>query len=68
MRMPHLGWMKAKLHALDKDFERARVEIASYAAYVAQPKSYLRRQDVEEDLRRAALVEQEISALAQQKT
>ncbi len=64
VRMPHLGWMKARLYLLDGDIPRARAAIDNYAAYAATPKSFLPTEDIEQDIQRAGRIRQEIELAA----
>lgn len=63
-RMPHLGWMKAKLYLLDGDIPRARETIARYAAWAARPRNWGTQAHQQEDMERAERLRLEIEAAA----
>lgn len=63
-RMPHLGWMKARLYLLDGDIPRAREAIERYAVWAAKPRNWGTKENQQEDIARADEVRQEIEAAA----
>lgn len=63
-RMPHLGWMKARLYMLDGDVSHAREAIERYAAYAALPRPWSSRGHRDEEIERAERIRHEIEAAA----
>lgn len=61
-RMPHLGWMKARLYMLDGDIPRAQEAIEQYAAYAALPRPWISQAHRDEEIERAERMRREMEA------
>jgi len=58
-----LGWMKAKLYALDGDFSRAYVAIDDYTEWAKQPRRWGTAEHQQEDIDLAAKTRKEIEEM-----
>jgi hypothetical protein len=59
-RMPHLGWMKARLYLLDGNFVSAMAASENYTIWAAKPRNWGTREFQLEDIARAERIRQEI--------
>ena len=58
-----LGWMKAKLYALDGDFDRAYAAIDDYTEWAKQPRRWGTAEHQQEDIELAAKTRKEIEEM-----